>query len=90
MDRLYGAGVAAGSAEKIRGSWLAETGLGCDVFRYFPLVWWKGVFVGDFANLGAQNVVYCVVIVVQLWCIVWLEVEANVRGKMGQVFGIYF
>jgi hypothetical protein len=33
----------------------------------FSITWWKGVFVGDFANLGAQNVVFCVVNVVQTW-----------------------
>jgi hypothetical protein len=62
-----------------------------------------GVFFADFFGRGGgvfllgflrivvrQNMVFCVVKVVRMWCSVWLEVTTNAGWKMGQVFGIYF
>jgi hypothetical protein len=43
----------------------------------FFWLWWSAVFAGVFADLGVQNVVFCVVNVVKLWWIVWLEVTAK-------------
>jgi hypothetical protein len=44
-------------------------------------------FAGFFANLGVQNVVFCVVNVVKLWCNVWLETTEKSWPKIGQLFG---
>jgi hypothetical protein len=49
--------------------------------------WWNVVFAGFFANLGVQNVVFCVVNVVKLWCNVWLETTEKSWPKIGQLFG---
>jgi hypothetical protein len=71
MDRLYGPGVAAGLREVLgrkpggRG-WLKQV---WDAMFSGIFFWCGGRagFVGDYANLGAQNVVFCVVNVVQTW-----------------------
>jgi hypothetical protein len=54
------------------------------------LMWWNRVFAGVFANCGAQNVVFCMVNVVQMWRFVWLKLQQNGAETMGQAFAIYF
>jgi hypothetical protein len=37
------------------------------IFCIIFLLWWKGVFAGEFAKSGVQNVVFLWQIVVDLW-----------------------
>jgi len=50
----------------------------------------KGVFAGGFANLGVQNVVFCVVNRGGSVVKAWLETTANRATKIFHFFEIYF
>jgi hypothetical protein len=49
-----------------------------------------GVFAGVFANLGVQNVVFCVVNRGGSVVKTWLEITANPAAKIFHFFEIYF
>jgi hypothetical protein len=48
------------------------------------------VFTGVLQKMGCKTWCFCMVNVVSLWWLVWLEVPLKLRQKMRQVLEIYF